>query len=217
MEIATITGQRREPGGHHANERLRRAGQLPAVIYGHKQPPETVSISRHELELALARLTHVVKLNLEGRETHYLIKHVQYDHLQKTPIHVDLMRVDAKERVHVHVPIEFRGDAPGTHEGGELVYIINELHVECPLLEIPQGVRVRIDHLTIGTALHVRELELPTGVKALHEPDDIVITCRAKRGVTVEEIAAAAGEQAESSEPEVIGRVAKSEETEGED
>ncbi|MEP0846573.1 MAG: 50S ribosomal protein L25 [Phycisphaerae bacterium] len=215
MEITTINGQRRAPGGRHANQRLRRAGLLPAVIYGHKQPPECVAVSRHELELALAHMSHVVKLAMDGAETHYLLKEVQYDHLQKTPVHVDLMRVDVKERVHVHVPVELRGDAPGIHEGGELVHVITELHVECPLLEIPGVLRARIDHLVIGEAVHVRDLELPPNVKPLHEPEDIVVVCRTKRGISVGEEAPVAAEAA--AEPEVIGRVAKPEEAEGEE
>lgn len=214
MEIISVSGQRRTPGGRHANERLRRSGLLPAVIYGHKQPPETVAVSRHDLEHALARMQHVIMLRLEGSQTHYLIKEVQYDHLQKTPVHVDLMRVDAKERVHVHVPLEFRGDSVGVREGGELVQVLTELHVECPLLAIPDAIRVRVDSLAIGQALHVRELELPPDVRALHQPDDIVVSVRAKRGVAVEE---APPPEAPAAEPEVIGRTARQEEPESEE
>lgn len=208
MQIASVMGEAREVGGRHANERLRRRGMVPAVIYGHQQTPETVALSLHELSLALARLQHVVTLNLGGQATHYLIKEVQYDHLQRTPIHVDLMRVDANEKVRVEVAFELRGTPAGIADGGELVSVLNELHVECPLLEIPELIRVKIEHLKIGDALHVREIELPPNVRALHEPEDVVLLVRMKK-TAAEAVAAVDG--AAVAEPEMIGRVAKEE------
>ncbi len=213
MNIITVAGQARSAAGRHANARLRRSGLLPAVIYGHKEPPESVSLSRHELQKALSLGQHVISLRLGSQEKPFLIKEVQYDHLDKTPIHIDLMRVDAKERVKVHVAIELRGDAPGLRDGGEMVQVLTELHVECPLLSIPDSLRVRIDHLKIGDAVYVRDVELPADVSALHDPGDLVVSVRTKRGMTVEEVQAAEG----ASEPEVIGRVAKEEAPEGED
>jgi large subunit ribosomal protein L25 len=208
MEIANIRGEARRPGGRHANERLRRRGLVPAVIYGHGEDNETVAVSRHDLELALAHMSHVIRLEVDGRQTQYLIKDVQYDHLQEAPLHVDLMRVDATERVRVKVALELRGEPVGTHEGGELIHIITDLDVECPLLEIPEVLRQSVKALELGQALHVRELELPTGVRPLLEPDDIVAVVRPRRGVPVaeeeEEVEAPVKEGA--AEPEVIGK-----------
>ena len=99
MEIAIIQGEARKPGGRHANRRLRKRGLVPAVIYGHEQTPETVALSRHDLLLALKHAQHVVKVAVGKQRTQYLIKDVQFDHLQQEPIHTDLMRVDLDERV----------------------------------------------------------------------------------------------------------------------
>lgn len=213
MQIASVTGETREVGGRHANERLRRRGMIPAVIYGHNQTPETIALSRHDLELALEKLQHVVSLKMGGKETAFLLKEVQYDHLERTPMHVDLMRVDENERVRVNVPMELRGTPIGVTEGGEMVMVINELHVECPLLEIPEQIRVKIDHLKIGDSIHVKEIELPPNVKATHAPDDVVLLVRTKKVATD---AAAPVEGAVVAEPEVIGRQAKEEEPEAE-
>lgn len=208
MQIASATGERRTPGGRHANERIRRRGLVPAVIYGHGEAPETVSISRHDLEWALAHSRHVLALRIDGREMRYLIKEVQYDHLQKTPIHVDLMRVDAGERVRVKVALELRGVPQGVRAGGVLLQTVGDLDVECGLLEIPDAIRADVAHLGLHEALHVRELELPPGVKALHDPETVVAVVRAKR----EEVPVAAPAEAEAAaEPEVIGRVAREE------
>lgn len=204
MEIATIQGETRKREGHHGNERLRQRGLVPAVIYGHGQAPELVALSLHDTELALEHAQHVVKLRVDDRVQQYLLKEVQYDHLQKTPLHVDLMRVDESERVKVKVAIEFRGTPIGTAEGGTLVSVLGELEVECLVLQIPESIRVKVDHLALNEALHVRDIEVPPDVKVLNNPDDIVAVVHPPRGTTTEEIAAAEG--AEGAEPEVIGK-----------
>lgn len=206
MEIATIKGETRQPGGRNANQRLRRRGFVPAVIYGHHQPPENVALSLHDTVLALQQLAHVVKLDVDGREQQYLLKDVQYDHLQQDPIHVDLMRVDPNERVRVKVSIELRGTPVGTSQGGTLVHILTDLEVECLLLKIPQSLRIKVDHLALNEALHVRDLELPADVKVLHSPDEIVAVVHPPRGTTTAEIAAAEEGSETSAEPEVIGK-----------
>lgn len=216
MQIATIKAETRKPGGRTVNRRLRREGWVPAVVYGHGETPETLSLLRHDLELALQHTAHVIKVDLDGKEIQFLIKEVQYDHLQHEPVHADLMRVRLDERVTVKVALDFRGEPHGIHEGGEFIPIITDLEVECPLLNIPESIRVKIDHLGVGQALHVSEIALPEGVASTHDPDDAVAVVRAKRGVSVEAEAPAEGEEAAAAEPEVIGRGSK-EESEGEE
>lgn len=213
MEIANIRGETRTRGGRHANDRLRSRGLVPAVIYGHQQDPETVAVFRHDLELALKHMSHVIRLEVDGTQTQYLIKEVQYDHFQRLPVHVDLMRVDPDERVHIKVALELTGEPKGTHEGGELVHIITDLEVECPLHEIPEVLHHNVKSLELGHALHVKDLTLPPGIKPLSDPDEIVAVVRPKRGVQVAE-----GEEEEAppekkgAEPEVIGKGPKEEE-----
>lgn len=213
MQIADVKGETRNPGNRRANRKLRTGGLVPAVIYGHGKDPETVALSQHDLELALHRLQHVLNVQVGGKKGQYLVKEVQYDHLQMHPIHVDLMRVDPNERVQVKVPIELRGEPHGIHEGGELVHVITDLDVECRLLEIPEFVRPVVDHMGVGDTLHIKDLELPEGVTATGNGDDVVVVVRAKRGVTVDELEQAAEPTAEAGgkEPEVFGRTAKDE------
>lgn len=205
MEIATIQGETRKRAGHHDNDRLRKRGLLPAVIYGHGEAPETVALSLHDTELALEHAQHVIRLRIDGREEQYLIKGVQYDHLQKTPLHVDLMRVDVTERVRVKVALEFRGTPRGAQEGGTLVSVLSEIEIECLLLNIPPSIRVKVDDLGMNDMLHVRDVELPPDIKALNNPDDIVAVVQPPRGTETVEVAAVEGE-AEGAEPEVIGK-----------
>lgn len=219
MQIAKIEGEKRDPGGRAANNRLRKRGLVPAVVYGHERPPETIAVSQHDLLMALEHTRHVVNVAIGGKETQYLLKDVQYDHLHHTPIHADLMRVDIHERVHVTVDLELRGEPHGVHEGGDLIQILTGLDIECPLLDIPGALRVKVDHLGVGQTLHVREIELPEGVTTRHNPEDVVATVRAKRGglAGAEEEEAELEGEAAAGEPEVIGRTAKEEEGKGED
>jgi large subunit ribosomal protein L25 len=218
MEIGKIRGEVRQPGNRHANQRLRRRGLVPAVIYGHGQEPETVAVSQHDLRLVLGH-AHVVQLEMaDGEGKQYLIKDVQYDHLQKDLMHVDLMRVEAHERVEVKVPVQLKGEPKGIHEGGELVQLITDLEVECPLLAIPELITHNVKQLGVDENLHVRDLVLPPDARALHEPDEIVAVVRMKKVEEEEVVAAAPAEAAEAAgaEPEVIRR-AKEEEAAGEE
>lgn len=213
MSFANLTGERRNLGGKE-NKRLRKRGLIPAVIYGHGEDPEFVAVSGKGLRHAIEELQHVVNLNVGAGEAQYLIKDVQYCHLNKDAIHVDLMRVDANERVRVRVAIELKGDPKGTHEGGVLTHVMTELEVECGLMSIPELIEPNVSHLGIGESLHVSDLKLPEGVVALDDPNDVVATIKVPRGLSADEEAAMAGEGDEAAEPEMIGRVAK--DTEGE-
>jgi len=219
MEIANVQGEKRKPGGRSANNRLRKRGLVPAVIYGHGQPSETVALSRHDLVLALEHTQHVLKVKIDNREAQYLLKDVQYDHLQATAIHADLMRVNPNERVHINVAIEFRGEPHGVHEGGDFIPVKTDLDIECPLVSIPESLKIKVDHLGVGQVLHVGDLTLPEGVTTRHHPEDVVATVRAKRGglgAAEEEEGEVTGEESAAAEPKVIGRTAKDEEREGE-
>jgi large subunit ribosomal protein L25 len=212
MQIANVTGETRKIGGRHANERLRLKGLIPAIIYGHGEQPEPVSLSQHELEQALHHKQHVLNLGIGDAKKQYFIKEVQYDHLQKNPIHVDLMRVDPNERIKVRVKVELRGTPAGIAVGGETLHQIADLEIECKLLEIPDTIRVKVDHLNIGQSIHVKELELPPDVKALHHPEEVVCAVRLKK-IAEEVTAAVPAEGAEAAKgPEVIERGKKEEE-----
>jgi large subunit ribosomal protein L25 len=210
MEITAVQGEARPLAGHHANERLRRRGLIPAVVYGHGLANEYVALSLHDTQLALSHMQHVIKLCIDGREDQYLIKEVHYDHLQQTPVHVDLMRVDVNERVRVKVPLELRGRPVGTVEGGSLVSVLTELDVECLLLHIPESIRAHVEHLALNEALHVRDLTVPPDVKVLNQPDDIIAIVHPPRGTTATELETAPTEAA--GEPEIIGKGPKEEE-----
>ncbi len=210
MEIATLQAETREAGGTRAARRLRRQGKVPAVIYGHGQSPENVAVSARDLSNLLEHGAHVLQVSVEGQNRQVLIKDVQFDHLGTDPVHVDFTHVDLAERVHVSIPLEFRGTPVGTHEGGVLDHGLVDLEVECLVTEIPESIRVNVADMKLGDLLHVRDLELSESVRAVTPAEAIVCSVRAKTA------AAAVAEEAEAEagaeeEPEVIGHKQKEE------
>jgi len=213
MKTPVFKAQPRAPRGTKAVRALRAQGMLPLVIYGHGEPPESAMLPRHEVEVALAHGARTLELELDGAAKPYLIKQVQYDHLDRTVIHLDLARVDLHERVIVPVAVELRGVPRGVSEGGILDQLMASLDVECTVTDIPGALTPLVTHLGVGDALLVRDLELPTGVKAQAEAEEIVAIVRALVEQAEPEPAEEAAE--ETAEPERIGRVRKEEGVEG--
>ncbi|HMC65179.1 MAG TPA: 50S ribosomal protein L25 [Gemmataceae bacterium] len=202
-EAIVLTSQARQAQGTREARRLRRRGLLPAVLYGHKEETLSLTLPREEVERAIRHGVRVLDLNAGGKVEKALIREVQWDHLGKDLLHVDFARVSADERVEVTVPLEIRGTAAGIAQGGVLDQPIHTLNIECLAISLPESIRVNVGELQLGQAIHIRELVLPPGVKALGDPDAIVVQVRAKE---VEPEVAAPVEVAEQAEPEVIGR-----------
>ena len=195
--------------------RLRRQGLVPGVLYGHKEATVVVSLSKDDLSRAIRYGVRVVDVQAEGKTQKALIKEVQWDHLGVEILHVDFARVAADERIEVNVRVELRGTAAGIATGGVIDQPIHLLAVECLAIAVPDSIRVNVSALQLGEAIHVKELVLPEGVKALSDPDAVVVQVIAK---LVEEEAPAAPAEgvaaAEQAEPEVIRRERPAEEEE---
>ncbi|HEY1923098.1 MAG TPA: 50S ribosomal protein L25 [Tepidisphaeraceae bacterium] len=201
VKSAQVAAKSREALGTRANRRLRESGLLPGVIYGHKEAVVPVTLPRKEVVEHLRHGAHLFDLSLDGKSEKVLVKEVQFDHLGMEVIHVDFARVSLDEKVKVTIPVELKGTPKGEAEGGVLQQIINELEVECLVTEIPDAVRFNVSEMALDDVLHIKDLKLPTGVKALQDEDLIVATVKEIK----EEVAAAATEDG-PAEPEVIGR-----------
>lgn len=210
MEVITIKGEPRATAGTRSSRMIRNSGRLPAIIYGHGEAPESVTFACHEVEVALAHGARTLQVDLKGSVKPYLIKEVQYDHLQVTPIHMDLARVDLTERVRVKVGIELRGTPKGVKEGGVLEQSMGALEVECVVTDIPDTLHPFVTHLALGESLLVKDLQLPPGVVAIADPEDRIATVRVHVEAPVKEAVPVEGAEG-PQEPERIGRVRKDE------
>ncbi|HZT82172.1 MAG TPA: 50S ribosomal protein L25 [Gemmataceae bacterium] len=208
-DAVELTTQPREGRGSREARRLRQKGLIPAVLYGHKEETVALALPGEELEKVIRHGTHVLDLKTNRGVEKALIKEVQWDYLGKEILHVDFARVAADERVSVSVPIELRGIAIGTTHGGILEQPLHTVTVECLAIAVPGSIRVNVAELDVGQAIHVRQLQLPPDVKALADPEAIVVHVVAPAAAPE---AAAAPPAEGGAEPEVISRKEKEEE-----
>ena len=203
----------RKAVGKRNNFRLRDAGKLPAVLYGHGEEVLSLTLSAEQLESAVRHGAKVV--DLDGAATgKALLQDVQWDTFFHHVLHVDLLRVVAGEKVTVEVEIALKGEAPGTREGGVLEHAIHSVEIEVPLDLVPDKLHVNINHLDIGGELLIKDIiDLPAGATVLAEPDEMVVRCEKP---VVEDEEAAAEVAAVTAEPEVISK-GKEEDDEGEE
>ncbi len=197
-------------GSKHA-AKVRAAGRIPAIVYGHKQEPAAISLDAHNFVEGLHRGHRLIDVQVGRKKETTLVKDLQYDYLGRDIIHVDLMRVDVTETVKVGVPIELKGTAQGTHEGGIIEEHVDRLEVECMVSDIPEKIVVSVIDVSVGDALHASDVELPEGVKLASSPETLIVTCHL---VAAAKTAEQAEEEAPTA-PEVIGEADKGEEAEG--
>ncbi len=197
---ATVTAESRTQLGSRANKRLRDSGKLPGVIYGHKLDVVPITLPKKEVVKHLDHGQHLFAVTVGGKAENVLVKDVQYDHMGMEVLHIDFARVDLNERVEVTVPLELKGTPKGEADGGVLQQIVSELEIECLVTEIPDAIRHNVTDMGMDSTLHLKDIKLPTGVKALQDPELIIATVKEIAEETTE------GAEAATAEPEVIGK-----------
>jgi len=193
----------REQTGSKDAKKLRKDGRIPAVVYGHKQKPVAISLDRNTIVEGLHHGHRLMDVQIGKKKEKMIVKDLQYDYLGKEVIHLDLMRVDVTETIRVPVPIELKGVAKGTHEGGIIEECTDHLEIECRATDIPESVVVSVKEIDVGDTLHAGDIELPDGVKLVSPPETLLITCHLVAAArTTEEV-----EEEMPVSPEVIGEV----------
>jgi large subunit ribosomal protein L25 len=213
MEKALVLkAEIREQTGSKQVAKLRGKGRIPAIVYGHKRESVAISLDANSLVETLHHGRRVIDVQIGGKKEKLIVKELQYDYLGRDIVHADLMRVDVTETVKVKVPIELKGTAKGTHEGGIIEEHADHLEVECKVTDIPENLIVPVKEMDLGDALHAGDIEMPSGVSLVSDPSMLLVTCRlvavAKTTEELEEEAPVA--------PEVIGEVKEGEEAEEE-
>jgi large subunit ribosomal protein L25 len=203
----------REQTGTKTVKKVRKQGRIPAIMYGHKKEPVAISLDAHNLIVGLHHGHRLIDVQIGKKKEKTIIKELQYDHLGRNIIHADLMRVDVSEMVKVTVPIELKGTAAGTHEGGIIEEHTDHLEIECKANNIPESIVVSVKDVYVGDALHAGEVELPDGITLASSPDILLVTCHlVAASKTTEEL-----EEEAPAAPEVIGEVEVKETEEAEE
>ena len=199
----------REKTGSHAVKHVLKQGRIPAVVYGHKEEPVSISLNEHDFMEGLHHGHRLIDVEIGKKKQKTIIKDLQYDYLGKKVLHIDLMRVDVTEKIHVSVPLELKGTAPGTNEGGIVEQYVNEIEIECLATNIPNSIIVSVKEMNVGDSIHVGQIILPEGVKLLSQEDTLAVSCN----VVAEAKTTEESEEGPSA-PEVIGESKESEESE---
>ena len=181
-----ITAERREMFGKGAARKLRSAGRIPAVIYGHGAEPVHISLPGHETALIIRKANAVLELDFSGATQLALIKDVQKDPVKQAIEHVDLLLVRSGETVQVEVPVHLEGEsAPGTIAAQD----VQTLLLDVEATHIPERVIVSIEGLTEGTHVTAADVTLPEGAKLASDPQLLIVGITGEASDTEDETA----------------------------
>jgi large subunit ribosomal protein L25 len=178
MASANLNATVRNDTGKGAARKIRQAGDIPCVIYGHGREPQSLTINARETERLLQRIatsSTVIELALDGKTSKTLIREVQRHPFKKQIMHIDFQELVAGETITVRCPIVFVGTPEGVRiEGGVLDQVMHELYIEVDPSNLPNHIDVDVTNLKMGKSLHVSDLTLPEGVTALDDPSSTV-------------------------------------------
>ena len=172
-----LTAQRREATGRSAIRKLKARGIVPAIVYGGKDKPQTLQLSRRDIGLMLSHASGeniLVELEIAGEKGSRMamIQEIQHSPVGGDVLHIDFHAVSMDEKIEADVPIEPAGVANGVKNfGGLLEQSLRTLEVECLPRDLPDKITVDISALNIGDSIHVRDIQLPAGVAATTQAD----------------------------------------------
>jgi large subunit ribosomal protein L25 len=201
-----LAAERRTAVGRAAVRKLKAQGAVPAIIYGAKDKPEPLQVSRRDINALLSHASGeniLVELEIGGKNRLALVQEVQHSPVGGDVLHIDFHAVSMDEKIEAEVPLEPVGVANGVKNfGGLLEQNIRALAIECLPKDLPDKLTVDVSALNIGDSIHVRDIALPEGVRTRVQPDLTVFSVMAP---TVEEepVAEVAAEGAAAG-PEVI-------------
>src|SRR5499427_4402191 len=183
--------------GKGAARAERRAGRVPGVIYGDKEPPLPISVENKELRqriLAGRFLTTIYDIDLEGKKHRVIPRDFHLDPVRDVPLHVDFMRLGEGATIRVSVPLHVvkAETSPGVKRGGTVNIVTHAIDLECSVDNIPQYVEADASALEIGHSLHLSDIKLPANVKSLMREDATLVTIVPPSGYAEEQKAAAA-------------------------
>jgi large subunit ribosomal protein L25 len=221
MQTFVVEGSDRDTRGKGPARRTRRTGMIPAVLYGGKKDPISLSVNAKQVARILRSETGhntIFKVALSGgKQEQAMVKDWQLDPVTGSLIHVDLFRVAMDVRMRVKVPVHPVGEAQGVKmQGGIFETVTREIEIECLPADIPEEFKVDVSELLIGKQIRAADVPIDTAkIKLLTDPQRVlfhVVTLKAEAEPTPE--AAAAATEAAPAEPEVIKKGKKEEEGE---
>jgi large subunit ribosomal protein L25 len=180
---ATLDVTLREAAGSRSARRLRRSGQVPAVIYGGTGEPVAVQLEALNFKRVLAHSGAVLDLKLDGDTSTVLLKDLQRHPVTGEPLHADFLRVQMNVAIQTTVVVELSGheDSPGSREGGVLEQVTREVTIEALPRAIPEHLEYDVSGVEMNETVTLAALELPDGVTLVDDPESVLVTCTPPR------------------------------------
>lgn len=181
----------RTDSGKGVARKLRSTGRVPAVLYGHGEQPRALSVDAHALGLLVAAVNvenTIVTLDIDGEGPQdVLLREVQMHPYKPEPLHVDFFHVNARETLHVKIPVRLHGTPVGVHtDGGVLDQVLYEVEVECLPGNIPDSVEIDVANLALGESVRVSDIPEVEGVRFLNDADLPIASIVASRAAVSE-------------------------------
>ncbi|MFA7565674.1 MAG: 50S ribosomal protein L25 [Alkalispirochaeta sp.] len=188
MEQKVLTGETRTTSGKGNARALRRAGRIPAVVYGHSEPV-SLSIEAREFfkEFHGASESQLITLKLEKEDRVVLIKDYSEDITTGNIMHIDFYEIEQGKLLRTRIAIRLTGTPVGVREGGVLDHSLYEVDIECLPKDIPAQLTIDVSGLAQGDTVHVGDISVPSGVTILNSPDQTVASVVVPRAIVEEE------------------------------
>jgi large subunit ribosomal protein L25 len=206
--IIDVSATLRTAVGTGAVNRLRKAGSIPAVVYGKGRDNQNIQVDTKTFTKVIfgsASDNILVNLQIDGAKQLALVQEVQHDHLKGGITHVDFHAIKEDEEIHAAIPVVLFGEAAGAKFGGMLELLLHNLEVRCLPKDLPEKITIDISHLNVGEGVHISDLKLPEGVRA--KLDGHVIVAHVEKP-KVEEAAPAAAAADAKADPKAAGKAA---------
>jgi large subunit ribosomal protein L25 len=206
-----LKAERRDESGKGSARKIRAAGRVPGVVYGHGGDPVHISVDARELFHTLhtdAGSNVLVNLRVDGLTTLAMPREIQRDHLRGRLLHVDFLRIARDEKITVEIPIQLVGESHGVKEGGVIEHHLWTLEAECFPQDVPPAIEADISALGVNESLKVDELTLSDKLTVLTSPEEIVVSVvppqvlKLEEEEAIEEAAEGEGEPTEAPPPE---------------
>jgi large subunit ribosomal protein L25 len=187
--VESVSAEVRDRAGKGAARATRRAGRVPAVIYGDKKEATLITLDPKAIDKLIhkkAFFATLLDIDLGGKKHRVLPRDVQFDVVTDRTLHVDFQRVNKDTKIHVNVPVVVRNEAaaPGIKRGGVLNLVRHEIEFICSPDNIPQSVEVDLTGLDIGGSIHISAVKLPEGATpTIRERDFTLVTIGAPSGM----------------------------------
>ncbi len=218
----TVTAEVRSSRGKNEARRTRKAGQIPAVVYGAFQDPVSLAVNPRELNKIVRSSTGfntIFTLAIAGGETTpVMVVDQQLDPIKGTLLHADLKRIDLTKRIRVHVPVHTVGEAAGVKvQGGLLEIITRAIEIETLPDEIPESYTVNVSELMIGQSKRASDVVLEGSTKLVSDAQSVIAHIVALRAEEVAAPVEGVAAPAATAEPEVVKKGKKDEEAPAEE